>query len=57
MPDHSPTHMVRLTRESAAQRRAEKIARLVISAPLLSEAQVRRLQALLEARVAAGGTR
>ncbi len=57
MPDHSPGHMARLTRESAAQRRADKIARLLISAPLLSEAQVRRLQALLEARVAAGGTR
>ncbi|MGI8722599.1 MAG: hypothetical protein ACR2JG_10255 [Geodermatophilaceae bacterium] len=57
MPDHSPAHMARLTRESAAQRRADKIARLLISAPLLSEAQVRRLQTLLEARVAAGGTR
>lgn len=52
MPDHSPDHMARLARASAAQRRADKVARLIASAPLLSEAQAARLRSLLEEHVA-----
>jgi hypothetical protein len=57
MPDHSPQHMARLSQASAAQRRADKLARLILTSPLLSEAQGRRLQSLLEARVASGGAK
>ncbi len=54
MPDHSPEHMARLARESAAKRRADKLARLITSAPRLSEAQARRLHALIDTRAAGG---
>ncbi len=55
MPDHSPEHMARLAQASAAQRRTDKLARLIASSPQLSEAQARRLHALIKARAAGGG--
>ena len=54
MPNHSPEHMARLREESAAKRRADKLARLIASSPRLSEVQARRLHALLESRAAGG---
>ncbi len=57
MPDHSPQHMARLARESAAKRRADKIAQLLVSSPPLNEVQGQRLQALLEARIADGAAK
>lgn len=58
MPNHTPDHMARLARASAAQRRADKVARLIVSAPPFSEAQAARLRSLLEERIAtARGTR
>ena len=56
MPNHTPEHMARLTQQSAAQRRADKIARLLLSSPPLSEAQVRRLLELLAQCVAPTGS-
>jgi len=53
MPDHSPTHLAKMAQRSAAQRRTDKIARLVTDAPLLNRAQVCRLKALLDGRLAA----
>jgi len=35
MPNHSPTHLAEMAQRSAAQRRTDKIARLVADAPLL----------------------
>ncbi len=55
MPNHSPEHMARLARESAAQRRTDKLARLIASSPSLSTAQADRLRLLLDKRV--GGAR
>ncbi len=52
MPNHSPEHMARLSKESASQRRADKLARLIATCPPLSEAQASRLRVLLESRVA-----
>ena len=40
MPDHTPEHMARLTRHSAAARRAHKIARLLETAPTFTPEQV-----------------
>ncbi len=57
MPDHSQTHLNRMSRKSAAKRRADKIAKLLTSSPPFSEAQGRVLQALLEARIADGAAR
>lgn len=47
MPNHSPEHMQRITSASAAQRRAEKIARLIENAPPLTPDQRDRLALLL----------
>ncbi len=53
MPNHSPTHLAKMAQRSAAQRRTDKIARLVADAPALNRAQVCRLKALLDGRLAA----
>ncbi len=53
MPNHSPTHLAEMAQRSAAQRRTDKIARLVADAPALNRAQVCRLKALLDGRLAA----
>ncbi len=50
MPNHSPTHLAKMAQRSAAQRRTDKIARLVADAPALNRAQVCRLKALLDER-------
>lgn len=55
MPNHSPQHMARLSQESAAQRRADKLAPLLTSAPVFNEAQGARLRALLETRITGPG--
>ncbi len=52
MPNHSPTHLAKMAQRSAAQRRTDKIARLVADAPALNRAQVWRLKALLDGRLA-----
>ena len=52
MPDHTPEHMARLSKESAAKRRTDKIARLIESSPVLSAEQASRLNGLISARVA-----
>lgn len=52
MPNHSPTHLAEMAQRSAAQRRTDKIARLVADVPLLNGAQVCRLKALLDGRLA-----
>ncbi len=57
MPDHSPQHMARLSQASAATRRADKLARLIASSPLLTKAQAERLQALLESRIDSGAVK
>lgn len=57
MPNHSPEHMRRLSGVSASRRRADKIARLIESAPPIEADQVTYLCALLNARVAVGGVR
>lgn len=58
MPNHTPQHMRRLSRESAAKRRASQLARLITTCPPLTEVQVAALHALLDERVAtSGGTR
>ena len=49
MPNHSPAHMARLARESAAKRRTEKIAKLLESSPALKPEQVDLLRGLLTA--------
>jgi len=53
MPNHSPTHLAEMAQRSAAQRRTDKLARLVADAPALNRAQVCRLKALLDGRLAA----
>ena len=53
MPNHSPTHLAKMAQRSAAQRRTDKLARLVADAPALNPAQVCRLKALLDERCAA----
>jgi len=53
MPNHSPTHLAKMAQRSAAQRRTDKLARLVADAPALNRAQVCRLKALLDGRLAA----
>jgi hypothetical protein len=53
MPNHSPTHLAKMAQRSAAQRRTDKIARLVADAPALNRAQVCHLKALLDGRLAA----
>lgn len=55
MPNHSPEHMAMLSRESAAKRRATKLAQLIRTAPPLSKAETCRLQALLEELAADAG--
>lgn len=57
MPNHSPEHLARMTGQSAAKRRADKLARLIASSPPLSEAEGRRLQSLLETRLVPDGTK
>jgi hypothetical protein len=53
MPNHSPTHLAEMAQRSAAQRRTDKLARLVADAPALNPAQVSHLKALLDGRLAA----
>ncbi len=36
MPNHSPTHLAKMAQRSAAQRRTDKLARLVADAPALN---------------------
>jgi len=55
MPNHSPKHMKLLTERSAAQRRANKLAKLITTSPVLSEQQGHELHTLLDTRIAAGG--
>ncbi len=58
MPNHSPTHLAKMAQRSAAQRRTDKIARLVADAPALNRAQVCRLKASGSgSRLALGGDR
>jgi hypothetical protein len=57
MPNHSPEHLERITRVSASRRRAEKIARLISTAPPMDAQLVADLVALLDSRVADGGAR
>jgi len=52
MPNHSPTHLAEMAQRSAAQRRTDKLARLVADAPALNPAQVSHLKALLDERCA-----
>ena len=53
MPNHSPTHLAKMAQRSAAQRRTDKLARLIADASALNPAQVSRLKALLDGRLAA----
>lgn len=53
MPNHSSEHMAMLSKESAAKRRATKLAQLILTSPPLSRAETCRLQALLEELAAA----
>ncbi len=50
MPDHSPEHMARLSRESASKRRAAKLARLIRTSPPIATAQAAQLHQLLQER-------
>ncbi len=52
--NHSPAHMARLSKESAAKRRTEKIAKLLESSPALKPEQVDLLRGLLTARAEDG---